>query len=390
MRNPPSSSPGSAPSTGPNQGGGMPGKGGGDRGGSQGGGTRGGDRGGSQSGGSTGGDRGGSQNGGTRGGDRGGSQSGGSRGGDRGGDRGGSQGTSGGSNSGGGYVRPGLNAGGGRPQAGDDTLLTRKSSRSGTVRYQSVNNVYTRGQVDRPNQIGRAPDTRHLTLGDRVNRRENAVLQIGGVRVYYYHYDPRWCDDYFWYPYYTFNPYNSRCVVSPWYYYYSLPGYVSYDRCRFNQFDSWSINWNNWTGTSYRWNQTRYDTFGTGYNNRSSDLDYAIEDIVNAFENGDRRAVSRLVPERSDVAIYVDGQYSYSLNGDDFYDMFLDATQNTRTRRYAITDVKVNGNTARVTARHEFEDPWGRVTAVWHYYELQQERRNVVITKFGTSGGDRW
>ncbi len=287
-----------------------------------------------------------------------------------------------------------------RPQGGDrniiigddsrirdrvDWQLGKKSSRSGTVRYEGSNNFS--GKTDERITIGRAPVSgRRGIIEDRVNRKERISLNHDGLRDGYIHYDRRWCDDYFSYPYYTFSPYGNHCVISPWYYYASLPAYVVYDRCSFHNYPSWSI----WSGNAYNWQQSSYydnNSYGFG---RMEGLDYALEDIVNAFERQDRRAVSRLVPDRAEVAIYVDGQYSYSLRSDDFYDMFLDAVQNTRTRSYRITQVQTNDNCARVTARHDYEDPWGRRTTVWHYYELQRQGRDVVISKFGVSGNDRW
>jgi hypothetical protein len=71
--------------------------------------------------------------------------------------------------------------------------------------------------------------------------------------------------------------------------------------------------------------------------------------------------------------------------------MFMDATQNTKTVRYTIERVERGRdnfqNAVRVTARHEYEDPWGMRSVVTHYYELRYEGRDLVISKFGVSGG---
>lgn len=273
------------------------------------------------------------------------------------------------------------------------SLFRRKTdARSGTASYGSNNNVLSRHRTDSPIQITRVSGNTIITLRDKVRRKEDVRLNIGGVRINYYHYDRNWCDDYFYYPYYYSNPYGYQCVISPWYYYPCLPPYLAYNRCVFLNFGPWNSNWH---GTSYTWNRPNYYN---NYNNDGyrdyrrgtfTDLDYAIDDIVNSFERQDRRAIGRLMPEQGNVAIYVDGNYSYSLNSDDFYDMFTDAVENTRTTRYDILSVQVNGNRARVNARHEYEDPWGRAVSVYHYYELQEDRHNMVITRFGVNNDGR-
>ena len=151
--------------------------------------------------------------------------------------------------------------------------------------------------------------------------------------------------------------------------------------------------WNVWAGDPYRWQRQpdgygNYDVWGR---HSASAVDYAVDDIVNSFERADRRSAGRLVSTDAEVAIYVDGKYSYTLNASDFYDMFLDATQNTKTVRYQIVRVETghdegNRDIVRVTAKHEYEDPWGARTTVNHFYELRYEGRNLVITKFGVGG----
>lgn len=252
------------------------------------------------------------------------------------------------------------------------------SQNRGGNAYGSDHNVASVAKVG-PITIVRPPrDIRKVVIGERDRDQVRVRLRYDDWRCGYYWYDSRWNDDCFWFGYYRFNPWD-RCCVSPWYFYAFLPGYISYDRCRFYRFDPWS----NWYGESYAWR--------AGYYNSPSnaEIDYAVEDIVDTFQNADRRAASRLIPSRSDVAIFSNGQYSYSVSPDDFYDMFLDAALNTRTRSYQILDVRRGRDSVRVTARHEFEDPWGRTESVIHYYELGYEGRNLVITKFGVSD-QRW
>jgi hypothetical protein len=89
------------------------------------------------------------------------------------------------------------------------------------------------------------------------------------------------------------------------------------------------------------------------------------------------------------VHILMDGRYAYSLGPEDFYDLFMDAVENTRTVDYRVVDVKRTRDVARVIAEHEYEDPWGRRVRVNHYIKLEYERGGYVIREFGTSE-DRW
>ena len=84
-------------------------------------------------------------------------------------------------------------------------------------------------------------------------------------------------------------------------------------------------------------------------------------------------------------AIFVDGEYTYSMEPRDFEDFLIDAVEGTRTTRYEITRVERRGREAEVQARHEYEDPWGRRAVVYHHFRLEDVRGYYVITRFGTS-----
>ena len=262
---------------------------------------------------------------------------------------------------------------------GDSGLRKQGNGRSGTTRYGTNSN---RDRNGGPVVIGRAPvDIVRGTLGNQVRRADE--IRVGGskIRFGYTHYDSRWCDDYFYYPYYAFDPYARASVCSPWYFYPQLPPYYSATRCYVGTYV-----WSPFVGISYTWSAPSRSYWG---DRRYSDLDYAIDDIVHAFEDYYRRAISRLVPRNGRVAIIIEDRYAYSMNADDFYDTFMDAVYNTRTRDYRIMDIKTSRDGAAVWARHDYEDPWGRRTSVYHYFRLEQEGRDWVIREFGTNE-TRW
>jgi hypothetical protein len=254
------------------------------------------------------------------------------------------------------------------------------ASRSGEVQYGTESNMAGRVQVNGL-RIERAPQS-FGNMQQRVMDQERVGLVYNGYRVGYYHYDRSWRDDWFFYPFYAFNPWQQRNVVcSPWYYYPTLPPYIHSQRIIIIQ-TGWPSQ--NWSGNTYRWNQPT-DRWG-----RYNELDYAVDDIVQSFERRDYRSVERVIPRRGNVHIYMDGRYSYSLHPDDFYDLYVDGIENARTVRYEIVEVRQSGRTARVTARHQFVDPWNQRSTTYHDYFLEQEGRDYVIREFGTTNHRNW
>ncbi|HVL37892.1 MAG TPA: hypothetical protein VM328_00750 [Fimbriimonadaceae bacterium] len=274
---------------------------------------------------------------------------------------------------------------GGSGDQGVNGVKGRPQSRSGQVNYGSINNDQ-RGR-ERPVTIDRAPiDVRNGSLQYQVLREERISINRP-YRSGYVHYDHRWRDDYFCYPYYQFVPVYNNCVVSPWYYYPHLPGYIVIGRIQPIQFAIWS-----WQGTPYQWRRTTTHYYG-GYDNlywNRNDLDYALDDLVQAFERQDVRTLGRLVPRQGRVNIALEGNYGYSLHVDDFYDMLADVALSSRTNRYWIEDVRTWRDSANVLARHEYVDPWGRRTSLYHMFRLEAERGGYVIRDFGTSTYRRW
>ena len=172
-------------------------------------------------------------------------------------------------------------------------------------------------------------------------------------------------------------------MVSPWYYYASLPGYLNYNCVHIINFQTFS-----WNGTRYNYGYNR-GGWGNSYNNRT-DLDYAIDDLVDAFQNQDRRALGRVIPRSGQIDIFTNGRYDYSIDADSYYRLMLDGIYNSETRRYSIVSVETYRGSAEVVAKHEFSDPWGRRQTVYHWYRLESSRNGYEITRFGTSDDNCW
>lgn len=243
----------------------------------------------------------------------------------------------------------------------------------------SINNGGPTKQA--PQQIRNVPNS--ISLPSQVIREDDPRRRQNIYRSGYHHYDPYWRDDYFWCNNYIFDPWRVRCVVSPWYYYWSLPGYLSYNCIRIVNIPIYV-----WSGRRYNYSYNSGWGYGS-YNNRG-DLDYAIDDLRDAFLNMDRRALTRLIPRDGRVDIFASNRYDYSLDADEFYNLMLDGIYNADTKRYEIVSVETYRNEAEVVARHEFTDPWGRRSSVYHWYRMEESRKGYVITRFGTSDDNCW
>lgn len=266
---------------------------------------------------------------------------------------------------------------------GEQLVRERVTSRSGSTQYGSQNNRIGLGSHTVPVYIDTAPTTRSSASISFQVLRESQVY-AGKFRQGYYHNNRNWRDDYFCYPYYYFEPYWGHSVISPWYYYPNLPGYLASSRCLFL-----TVRIGPFHGYIYDWSP-RYVSYNPYYNvqrntSRNEELDLAMEDLVYAFERYNIRAIDRLIDRNQNVNIFIDDQYAYTLYSDDFRDLMVDNIQATETRNYTIEQIRVNGNVARVIARHDFIDPWGRYDSTYHFYQMRRDRYGYTITDFGTS-----
>lgn len=305
----------------------------------------------------------------------------------------------------------------GRSQGGGSTTRDRQDPPLGRIDRGSqdrgssqnrggINERWSQGKGDRQNynlrleggqteafRIDRAPKiSRGGSLRDQVLREDNPRVRNGmlyggsgsGLRFGYFHYSSGWNDDQFGFGWYAGSPYGQRCSVSPWYYYPHFPGYILIERIVYVNGSRCDFN----SGRDYHWSRgnwgDRYDEWGNNFSDR--ELDRAIDDLVDAFEQSDRRALGRLVSRSQQVGVYMDGNYCYSLRPDDFYQLMLDNVSGTHTTNYRVESVRSDRDGARVSAVHEYIDPWGGYTSVRHYYRLKQDRYGYYIADFQTSG----
>lgn len=159
------------------------------------------------------------------------------------------------------------------------------------------------------------------------------------------------------------------CVVSPWYYYPTLPGYIAATSVIENP--NVVCDWT--AGSSY--------DYADGQN---SMLNLAVEDITAMFQNQSLAALDAMIPPSGRVNVFNNDQYMYTLNDSDFRAMMQDNLQNTQTMNFTITGVNVYGGTATVDATHTFSDPEGGTSTVYQQYKLQLQNGHYVIVDFST------
>ncbi|RIJ97802.1 MAG: hypothetical protein DCC45_01695 [Armatimonadetes bacterium] len=268
--------------------------------------------------------------------------------------------------------------------------------RSGPGRTEANNNLLRKGAspdiVVGTNVIPRQQDTRSTrtsddrgSIGFQVTRMED--YRVGELRRGYVHYDPYWSDCHFGYGFYFFDPVPWQTCFSPYYWYWCVPGYISYRRVSYSSPRIIIV-----IGDPIRWSycgigwQTSYYG-GYYYNDRGfSSMDRALSDLVDAFLYSEPRKLDYFLPRRGSVDIYIEGRYSYTLSSDDYYDMTADLITSVYTTNFDFVDVRrTKGREVRAVARHDFIDAWNRRQTVWMTFTFDQINGQFVIVEAGTS-----
>ncbi len=208
-------------------------------------------------------------------------------------------------------------------------------------------------------------------------------------RIGYSHYYPWWRDWYFGYRWYVSDPWSYRCYFSPYYWYVSIPAYVRYDRViiitpRIIVLTGSYLDWRYYgMGATHN---TYYGGYGYSYGSAGRPIDRALSNLTDAFRYEDPSLLGNFLTSDSQVNIYIDENYAYTLNGADYYDMTADLIQNVYTTNYQIERVRqARSGEYVVLARHDFVDPNNSHQTVWMTFTLQEYRGHFYIIEAGTS-----
>lgn len=142
----------------------------------------------------------------------------------------------------------------------------------------------------------------------------------------------------------------------------------------------------------------RYDRdyyYLSAYQHRS--LAYALRDVERAWETGDVRDLMQYVKRNSKIDVFIDDDYTYTVDWQDYYDMTADAMKAIRTHSFKFYNVRQR-NDRKVVAygKHVYRDDDFRLdrdrysrdeieSTVYVSYTFERSGDNWYITEVGSS-----
>jgi hypothetical protein len=178
------------------------------------------------------------------------------------------------------------------------------------------------------------------------------------------------------YGYWGFDCYP-YCSYSP-FYYYGLP-YVYPPRVDVVEVPTYTYS-----------DVPAYD-YGNGYymsQGQYTGLDAALNDIKSAWVNGRADLMLAHIDSGTQIAIYLDGNYSYSISGADYSNMVKDAIGRVRTISMTLDNVQQRSDGAyTATGTHQFYDINGSQKTVSISFTLANSGGRWTIVEAGSSEG---
>ena len=115
-------------------------------------------------------------------------------------------------------------------------------------------------------------------------------------------------------------------------------------------------------------------------------MNAAVDDIKNAWLTGDSDLLARHIDSAGNMAIYLEGKYSYSLSGADYLQMSVDAMTNITTANFTVYKTEQRSDGAyTVLAKHEFRDVDNNSKVAYVSYTLTRENGDWIIVATGSS-----
>ena len=112
----------------------------------------------------------------------------------------------------------------------------------------------------------------------------------------------------------------------------------------------------------------------------------ALSDIRQAWNTEDIGLIERHVSAEDKIAVYLKGEYSYSVGARDYLDMTRDAMRQVETVSFEFTRVnKRASDEAAAYGRHEYVNEEGDKKVVYVTYTLHKHGTNWIITEVGSS-----
>lgn len=121
-------------------------------------------------------------------------------------------------------------------------------------------------------------------------------------------------------------------------------------------------------------------------------LDIALGDIEQSWEQKDIDRFMMYVRPKSSIAIFMKGDYGYSLDWLDYSDMTRDAMKSIDTKSFQFEKLTRRQRTGEITAygRHKFYDWDGSLDTVYVRYTFERVSGEWYITEAETSDHKNW
>ena len=118
----------------------------------------------------------------------------------------------------------------------------------------------------------------------------------------------------------------------------------------------------------------------------TSELDYALSDIRDAWLNGRSDLIADHVRNGRQIAVLLDGRYDYSIEPDDYVQMTTDAIDQMQTVSFTWESVRQRTDGAFTAfAKHTYRDSDGTVKTIYVSYTLRSIGGSYIIEEVGSS-----
>lgn len=169
--------------------------------------------------------------------------------------------------------------------------------------------------------------------------------------------------------------YYPDCYYSP-FYYYGFP-YVYAPRTQVVEVPV------------YTYTEVPSYEYGNGYYlspGQYSGLNAAVDDIKAAWTDGSTDLLQRHIDPNTQVAVYLNGAYLYSLSGTDYSNMVRDAMSHIRTVSFTTDKVEQRSDGAfTVDGTHQFYDVNNNLKTVSVSFTFSQMGNRWIIVAAGSS-----
>jgi len=179
-----------------------------------------------------------------------------------------------------------------------------------------------------------------------------------------------WTTSNFSYRHYGVNG-GSRYTPSPWYYYSSLPAFLSISFISVNTSSTFA--WGD--GAPYAYSLHRHHDRIT---DEGAQLDSCADRISDGFTTRSSGYFDALLPTSQSVTVEMVGQDAYRCSGGDFRELMSDVVNHSETVTYSVVDVWSNGDTATVVAVHTYANQQQQK----HWYGLSRYGAGYRIASF--------